>query len=55
MLEDGSSKLYKVIRDGQAGKKVDPKDIDEVLELLSDKGVERRDFMAVVGGTSALL
>jgi predicted Zn-ribbon and HTH transcriptional regulator len=54
MLEDGSSKLYKVIRDGQAGKKVDPKDIDEVLELLSDKGVERRDFMAVVGGTSAL-
>ena len=54
MIEDGGSKLYKVLRNSQEGKKVDPKDIDEVLEVLSDKGVGRRDFMSVVGGTSAL-
>ena len=54
MIEDGGSKLYKVLRNSQEGKKIDPKDIDEVLEVLSDKGVGRRDFMAVVGGTSAL-
>jgi len=54
MIEDSGSKLYKVLRNSQEGKKIDPKDIDEVLEVLSDKGVGRRDFMAVVGGTSAL-
>ena len=52
MIEDGGSKLYKVLRNSQEGKKVDPKDIDEVLEVLSDKGVSRRDFLSIVGGTS---
>ena len=52
LIEDGGSKLYKILKASREGKPIDPVDFEEVATQLSKAGIDRRDFLKITGGAS---